>query len=503
MQLSSARRSAIACFERPSMLFVVWLNRLFFCEFRDLNSSTNGFHRYDDRASGGGGGGYGGGYRGGRSPQRRGSIPSHDKGLNANDIADERPRSRSPRRRSPRNDYRERQRTPTRDYNDRPRSSYRRRSGSINGRDRSPARSRNDAPQYREKSPVRGGGRYQDDREKAGRRNYQGRDGPRRFPVENNYRPGERARSPPRRTAHASHDESPHSQPLSRRGSPPPPLAAAAERARSPARDSNYNTSRNDRGYHGRAPTPPPRRARSPPRDLLSYRDRSPVAQEDSYRERSPPRQQDDEYLPDADYDKDPQADYHRDAPPTGPSYRGESVPGESRHDSHRESTRGGRYGSNSHRQSHDTPSGPRSGGPPTYENAPHSGKWSSQSQQNSQPRWESRNTAPAFRGSSNSTSTTYPRTQRFNAGAHLSGVPSVVEGGKKQPSLMDPEHEKKLQQLEEDKKKLEAAIMEKQRKKRSDLRTWDKLEREAKSSQLRSDLAEEGLSATGGTNLY
>ena len=64
----------------------------------------------------------------------------------------------------------------------------------------------------------------------------------------------------------------------------------------------------------------------------------------------------------------------------------------------------------------------------------------------------------------------------------------------------MDAEHEKRLQQLEDDKRKLEAAIMEKQRKMRSDLRDWEKLEREAKSSQLRTELADGHLSRLGGT---
>ena len=412
-----------------------------------------------------------------------------------------RPRSRSPRRRSSKErEYREKQHSP-RNY-DRPRSPHRHRSRSPHGRDRSPPRSRNDTSQYRERSPPRPA-RYQDDRH--GRRDYPPRDGPRRFPMENNYRPNERARSPPRRSAHVSHDESPRSQPLSRRASPPP------ERVRTPPRESGYGD-RNDRERYGRERSPSRGAARSPPREMTAHRERTPARKETSYHERSPPRQQDKEYLPDAEYEKDIREqphydDLNRQGPPTGPSYRGESVSGDSRNPRQPlEPVRGGHHGNGSHRQVYEeAPNSMRSGSRPVYDDAHHSSRWPSQNHNQGQPRWENnRNTAPAFRGSSNSTSTTYPRTQRFNP--VLSGIGTIVEGGRKQPSLMDTEHEKKLQQLEDDKRKLEAAIDEKQRKKRSDLRDWDKLEREAKSSQLRSELAEghlERLSEIGAATNY
>lgn len=71
-------------------------------------------------------------------------------------------------------------------------------------------------------------------------------------------------------------------------------------------------------------------------------------------------------------------------------------------------------------------------------------------------------------------------------------------------PSL-DPAAEKKLQQLEEDSKKLREAIEEKQREKRKGLMEWETRERESKSAALRSELAETQLDAlsgemTGGT---
>ena len=114
---------------------------------------------------------------------------------------------------------------------------------------------------------------------------------------------------------------------------------------------------------------------------------------------------------------------------------------------------------------------------------------------------------APPFRPN-NSSSTTYPRTQRFNNPApsaakienhpSLSGMPSIVPGGKAAPSGLDPVSEKRLQQLEEDKRKLEEAIAEKQRVKRMELRDWDTKERESKRDGFRSELAEQGLEKMG-----
>ncbi|EEP79216.1 predicted protein [Uncinocarpus reesii 1704] len=94
----------------------------------------------------------------------------------------------------------------------------------------------------------------------------------------------------------------------------------------------------------------------------------------------------------------------------------------------------------------------------------------------------------PAFRHGSSS-STTYPRTQRF--ANHLSGLPSVVPGGKLIPSGLDPAFEKRISQLEADKERLLEQIAEKQRSKRASLREWDKLSRESATGALRSELAE------------
>ncbi|KAL9101393.1 MAG: hypothetical protein Q9187_009252, partial [Circinaria calcarea] len=84
----------------------------------------------------------------------------------------------------------------------------------------------------------------------------------------------------------------------------------------------------------------------------------------------------------------------------------------------------------------------------------------------------------------------------------HLSSSPSIVPGGKSLPSGLDPAQERRLQQLEDDKKKLLEAIEEKQRAKRQGLREWDKSERESRREGLRSELAEghlDRLSGEGG----
>lgn len=119
-------------------------------------------------------------------------------------------------------------------------------------------------------------------------------------------------------------------------------------------------------------------------------------------------------------------------------------------------------------------PTGPRSGhsGPPPYDSR------------------------PPFRAN-NSSSTTYPRTQRFMH--HVANVPAIVPGGKLLPSGLDPASERRLAQLEEDKKKLLDQIEEKQRAKRAGLRDWERLERESAREGLKSELAEGHLNRMTG----
>ncbi|KAJ4369935.1 hypothetical protein N0V83_005699 [Neocucurbitaria cava] len=101
---------------------------------------------------------------------------------------------------------------------------------------------------------------------------------------------------------------------------------------------------------------------------------------------------------------------------------------------------------------------------------------------------------APTFRGSSNSTATTYPRTMRFRD--HLADLPKEIPGGQKAPELYD---KSKILKLEEEARKLREMIEKKEDAKRQKLREWDGLERDAQTAQLRVDLAEASLRSLSG----
>ena len=107
---------------------------------------------------------------------------------------------------------------------------------------------------------------------------------------------------------------------------------------------------------------------------------------------------------------------------------------------------------------------------------------------------------APNFRGSSNSTSMTYPRTQRFNqttpSSRALADLPKPKEGGEKLPELWESS---KADKLEEDAAKLRKMIDDREIKKRETLRDWDRLERETDTAGLRSELAEQQLRELNG----
>ncbi len=101
----------------------------------------------------------------------------------------------------------------------------------------------------------------------------------------------------------------------------------------------------------------------------------------------------------------------------------------------------------------------------------------------------------PPFRSHNNSSSTTYPRTQRFNSTSqHLAGGEKIIPGGKLAPSGMTPEQEKRIKQLEEAAEKMRDEIEEKQKSKREGLREWDVRQRESEREGLRSELAERHL---------
>ncbi|KAL8872407.1 MAG: hypothetical protein Q9174_001960 [Haloplaca sp. 1 TL-2023] len=105
----------------------------------------------------------------------------------------------------------------------------------------------------------------------------------------------------------------------------------------------------------------------------------------------------------------------------------------------------------------------------------------------------------PPFRNN-NSSSTTYPRTQRFNT--HIADLPRPIPGGKINNAGLDPASEKRLQDLEDQKRKLLDVIDKKQEAKRKALREWERGEAEVKRDGLKSELAQsslEGLTGEGG----
>lgn len=395
-------------------------------------------------------------------------------------------------------------------------------------------------------------------RERFERRGYSPpRDTGPRFPRENNYRPAprERTRSPVRRSEHVSRIGTPIS---SRRSSPqihPDRLALAGSGTHSPplrnprAPPAQPSPVYRDRSPPRRAYTPPI--AVSPPRESIPFRQRSPPP---ARRRESPPLRERNDFRNGSTLNTwsgapaaGPQGSTYQNGdsrgPPNGPggphyngSYARESPSGPpsapismSAHNRpttaslltaptrprggpsfSRESPRDGPYGPPQPRRGHPSQS-PYHGPPPRHQNydsrssdgppRPHNydprssegpplgprGPHSHHSS-NGPPQFEPR---PPFR-SNNSSSTTYPRTQRFHG--HLAGLPTIVPGGRLAPSGMDAAAEKRLVQLEEDKKKLLEAIEEKQKAKRQGLREWEKTERESKREGLKSELAEDHL---------
>jgi hypothetical protein len=99
------------------------------------------------------------------------------------------------------------------------------------------------------------------------------------------------------------------------------------------------------------------------------------------------------------------------------------------------------------------------------------------------------------FRGN-NSSSSTYPRTQRFNNTQpnYLATTNQIIAGGKLLPSGLAPEQEKRLRQLEADAERMREELKEKQRNGREAVNEWEVRERESEREALRSELAEESL---------
>ncbi|KIX03515.1 uncharacterized protein Z518_07068 [Rhinocladiella mackenziei CBS 650.93] len=98
------------------------------------------------------------------------------------------------------------------------------------------------------------------------------------------------------------------------------------------------------------------------------------------------------------------------------------------------------------------------------------------------------------FRGNSSS-STTYPRTQRFNTvQQHLTTTEKIVPGGKLLPSGLPPDQEKRIRMLEAEAERMRTEIAEKQKIKREVLNEWEVRERESERESLRSELADAHL---------
>ena len=351
-----------------------------------------------------------------------------------------------------------------------------------------------------------------------------------RYSREVNYRPviRERSRSPMRRSEHISRMESPIS---SHRSSPqihPDRMVMTGSGTHSPAiRTSRPPPIPQSPGYRDRSPprrryTPPA--AISPPRESKVYRQRSPPPprQRDSpplHRERNDFRNGSSANAWSERQAATPQESAYRTSdargPPNGPPYNGSYArdpppgpplapismsahnrPGSAALLSAPTRPRGGPSfergapreasynGPPPRRGSHHQQSAPYHQGPPR-----HSHSYDSERPSRGPPaQFDGR---PPFRPN-NSSSTTYPRTQRFHP--QLSGLPSVVPGGKLAASSLDPAAEKRLAQLEEDRKRLLEAIEEKQKGKRKGLREWERVEGERRRDGLRSELAEASL---------
>lgn len=102
--------------------------------------------------------------------------------------------------------------------------------------------------------------------------------------------------------------------------------------------------------------------------------------------------------------------------------------------------------------------------------------------------------TSFAFRGNSSS-STTFPRTQRFNTvQQHLATTEKIIPGGKLLPSGLPADQDKRIKMLEAEAERMRREITEKQRVKREVLAEWETRERESERERLRSEYADSHL---------
>ncbi|KAF2640604.1 hypothetical protein P280DRAFT_451408 [Massarina eburnea CBS 473.64] len=495
-------------------------------------------------------------YRANRSPPPRRGLSGADTYTPGGRAS--RPRSRSPsfrrRSRSPRRDdrrdddrWRARPRSPPRRAysprreefrNDRARSPPRREYDSYT---RSPRRERSPPPRERERelSPARSRGarsprrssRYEEPRSRAqspprryspvpirDNRDYRRRSpSPRRERVEPFVADTWRRRSPsPIRAPYASNEASGRdSAATSRRSSPPPihPSRAALVSEDRPMRDV------------GSAP-------RSPYRERDHDREREYNRERERERERSPPRHRETPPTgPRSDRDREfappsgPSSSFRNGdmnyprAPPTGPSNRGYPTPAmsppigpsnpapQAQHPFPRVHNpvlaaptrpRGGGRGGFGYDAPRDFSGPPRRGsahwgprGGSHLGGGPPSGPRGSVSSASGTGPTAF---APPFRGSSNSTSTTYPRTQRFQN--HLADLPKEITGGQRAPEVYETS---KITKLEEEARRLRQLIEEKESIRRPSIKDYDRAEMVSNNAALAADLAEQHLRSLNG----
>ena len=480
-----------------------------------------------------------GGYRGNRSPPRRGRTPPQYVDTYVRPPG--RPRSRSPRRRSRSPDmrvrddtgYRARQRSPPRNFSPR-RENYGRASPPRPRRySRSPApvKRRELSPERRPRSPPYA---KQERHPSPARDRFERRPlspprdrGP-RYPQEQNYRPRERSRSPARRveqlprrdSPESSHRSTPHMHPDRiamtgsgtvspvYRGNRPPPARSPGYRDRSPPRrvyspvPKSPPRTREPIPYRQRSPPPPRRRDSPPPYVKEEYRN----GERPQHYSQPPPSAPINGGFANGDRGPPSGPGGYRE-PPNGPPSAPISMSAHSRLPSASllSAPTRPRGGPGPYREREPSYSGPPSRGRGGYHSGPPPSPYRPPPPRHheARPPYQDRGppaSTPAFRPN-NSSSTTYPRTQRFNHPS-LNSLPAIVPGGKAAPSGLDVSQEKRLQQIEDEKKKLMQVIEQKQAAKRKGLREWETGEREIKREGVKSAEAERGLEGlTEGTS--
>jgi len=83
-----------------------------------------------------------------------------------------------------------------------------------------------------------------------------------------------------------------------------------------------------------------------------------------------------------------------------------------------------------------------------------------------------------------------------------LNTMPPIIPGGKIDPTALPVEMDPHHRRLREEEERLREELRAKQEKLRKSLRVWDKLERESKGFELKSDLSERSLKNLAGEGM-